>query len=112
MQSARLIVSGNASLIKTDFFVDHSELLPLLEQESKTRGWALGELLEGHEFFAFSFSRSPASSASSTPPAAPARWPDLRSITAGSTPSAALAVASLCAVGAVAFGLARWFRRP
>ncbi|CAF1154782.1 unnamed protein product [Adineta ricciae] len=36
------------SLIKTDFFVDHKEVLTILEKIQQT--WILGPLLEGHEF--------------------------------------------------------------
>ncbi len=47
-----LVVDNNqqpVSLVKTDFFVDHKEILTVLKHIRKK--WILGPLLDGHEFF-------------------------------------------------------------
>lgn len=42
--------SNTNCVIDTEFFVDHTEILQLLEKEPN---WIMGDLPEGHEFFAF-----------------------------------------------------------
>jgi len=41
---------GVVSSVDTQFFVDHSEPLDALAYYQQSRGWSLGNLLEGHEF--------------------------------------------------------------
>ena len=42
--------SGAVSAVYTEFYVDHEEPLAALQNFKDTGRWALGELLEGHEF--------------------------------------------------------------
>lgn len=53
IQGARLICDKKQSLIDTNFFVDHTEVLDLIEREKEKSEWLLGDLLDGYEFFAF-----------------------------------------------------------
>ncbi|KAG1868786.1 hypothetical protein C8R48DRAFT_771555 [Suillus tomentosus] len=40
------------SSVFTEFYIDHTEPLAVLQQYKKRGRWCLGELLDGHEFFA------------------------------------------------------------
>ncbi|KAG1882072.1 hypothetical protein F4604DRAFT_1577611 [Suillus subluteus] len=42
--------NGAISSVFTEFYVDHTEPLAVLEQYKKKGQWCLGELLDGHEF--------------------------------------------------------------
>jgi hypothetical protein len=53
---------GESCAISTGFFVDHTEVNQLL---GRMRGWRLGSLLDGEEFFAATFSASSRRSTSS-----------------------------------------------
>jgi hypothetical protein len=48
---------SDSCIINTEFFVDHSGVLKVLEEEKTniTKPWQLGDLPEGYEFFAFVF---------------------------------------------------------
>jgi hypothetical protein len=53
VQECPLVIEPSRSIIKTSFFVDHTELNQLIAKE---KCWQLGELEDGDEFFAFTFS--------------------------------------------------------
>lgn len=50
--SMTLSISGT---VDTEFNVDHGELLKIIEKEKELCRWNFGDLLDGHEFFAFCF---------------------------------------------------------
>jgi hypothetical protein len=39
--------------INTEFFVDHTNVLKIIEEEKNNNNWVLGDLPEGYEYFAF-----------------------------------------------------------
>ena len=49
LRPCQLHVDESRCVVDTHFFVDHTEVLTILRQTSQ---WVLGDLLEGHEFFA------------------------------------------------------------
>ena len=51
---------GAVSSVNTEFFVDHDEPLQTLKrwEERQDMAWPLGELPEGHEFYALSHSNN------------------------------------------------------
>jgi hypothetical protein len=59
----KLVLESKGVTINTNFFVDHSEINLLIDQEIKRTDdgrfpWELGTLPDGHEFFAFTFHSS------------------------------------------------------
>ena len=50
--------SGAISSVVTQFPIDHTEPLKALSHIKTNKGWSLGALLEGHEFFLISPMRS------------------------------------------------------
>jgi 2-polyprenyl-3-methyl-5-hydroxy-6-metoxy-1,4-benzoquinol methylase len=54
--STELIASGETSRINTRFFLDHSDLPTMLDSDRNSgKEWLLGDLLDGWEWFAFTF---------------------------------------------------------
>jgi len=43
--------NGAVSSVFTNFYIDHAEPLEALHKYNKGRGWVLGALVDGHEFF-------------------------------------------------------------
>lgn len=41
--------------VDTEYYVDHAEVLEIIEKEKELGRWNFGDLLDGHEFFAFCF---------------------------------------------------------
>jgi len=61
----RYTLETSSCVINTHFDVDHSQVLALLADWKARRGWTLGDLPEGHEFFAVCFTKP--ASPNSTP---------------------------------------------
>lgn len=53
VRDAPLVAGGTT--IDSRFFVDHTQIDTLVEEEIARRAWALGRVGAGHEFFAFIF---------------------------------------------------------
>ncbi len=52
VQNCRLYLSDDRAVINTSFFVDHTEVNRILENQ---KTWRLGSIDDGEEFFAFVF---------------------------------------------------------
>jgi GNAT superfamily N-acetyltransferase len=69
IRTSQLQLTPSSCSINTHFFVDHSEVLNIIAQQKirKDRPWLLGDLEEGHEFFALARIKPP------SPPQSPTR---------------------------------------
>lgn len=59
IRGKQIEVTDSQSVINTEFYVDHKELPAMLHEATKTDPWKLGELREGHEWFAFVLREQP-----------------------------------------------------